>query len=60
MNLKKLGSLASLDKLDALALVFERHVRTIYHQLPSVVFALFLVGWLALNVEATAVVDCQK
>jgi hypothetical protein len=34
--------------------------RAIYNQLPSVVLALFLVGWLALDVEPTAVVDCQK
>ena len=51
--------LASGHKFDALTLVLERFVRTIYYQLPAVVLALLLVGRLALDVEPTAIVDCQ-
>src|SRR5215217_9619294 len=53
-------SFAGKNKLHARALVLERCVRTIYDELPSLVLALFLVGWLAHDVESTAVVERQN
>ena len=61
MNLfTKPGSFAGKNELHTRALVLERCVRTIYDELPAVVLTLFLVGWLAHDVESTAVVERQN